>query len=361
MPRKTSKKLLNVIDLFSGCGGLSYGLQKAGFNVLLGVDNWGESLQTFQHNHPHAGILEADISKVKSGDIKNLVGNKKIDLIVGGPPCQGFSLSGPRKFYDKRNRLYLDFVRIVRELKLNAFVIENVPGLAALFGGKVKERIIEEFSKMGYGVEAKVLNASDYGVPQNRKRIIFVGLKGNKVFRFPEPTHFEDIYSFRRKKVSVREAIGDLPILNKKMGSEEANYPSPPSSEYQKLMRRGSSKLYNHVASNHSTRTAEIVALVPEGKNYKTLPQHLINTRNFHVAWTRLHRDKPSPTIDTGHRHHFHPTANRVPTVREAARIQSFPDTFQFFGSKTSQYKQVGNAVPPILAMRLGEELLKYM
>ena len=284
MESKTSPKKIKVVDLFSGCGGLSYGLEKAGFNVLLGVDNWGESLKTFKHNHPHAETLEADISKVKGSDIKKLIGNKKIDLIVGGPPCQGFSLSGPRKFYDKRNRLYLDFVRIVRELKPKAFVIENVPGLAALFGGKVKERIIEEFSKMGYRVEAKVLNASDYGIPQNRRRIIFVGLKGDKIFHFPEPTHFENAHSSHRKKISVREAIGDLPILNKEMGSEEINYPSSPLSEYQKLVRKGSSKLYNHVASKHSIRTTQIVALVPEGKNYKALPQHLINTRNFHVA-----------------------------------------------------------------------------
>jgi DNA (cytosine-5)-methyltransferase 1 len=359
-----SKRKPNVVDLFSGCGGLSFGLEKAGFNVVLGIDNWDESLLTFKHNHPHAEVLEADISKVKGNNIRKLVGNKKIDLIVGGPPCQGFSLSGPRKFYDKRNRLYLDFVRIVRELNPRAFVIENVPGLAALFGGKVKDRIIEEFSKMGYKVEAKVLNASDYGVPQNRRRIIFVGLKGKKVFEFPKPTHFDGngvspILS--KRKITVAEAISDLPLLNGRKGAEEMGYIKSALTEYQKLMHKDSKKIFNHVASNHTKQTAEIIELVPEGGNYKDLPNHLKKIRNFHVAWTRLHRQKPSPTIDTGHRHHFHPTENRVPTVREAARIQSFPDTFRFLGSKTSQYKQVGNAVPPLLAMRLGEELLKYM
>src|SRR3989344_3473866 len=292
-----------VIDLFSGCGGLSYGLEDAGFEVLLGIDNWEPSLKTFKHNHPVAEVMCADISHVTADKIKNIT-QRQGDIIVGGPPCQGFSLSGPRNFYDDRNKLYLEYIRLVKEIGPKAFIIENVPGLAALFGGQVKDRIIEEFSKLGYTVNAKILNASDYGVPQNRKRIVFVGIKGSRLFEFPSPTH---------------------------------------------------------VASQHSKQTVEIVALVPEGKNYKALPKHLQSTRNFHVAWTRLHRELPSPTIDTGHRHHFHPVAHRVPTVREAARIQSFPDRFQFLGTKTDQYRQVGNAVPPLLATAIGKVLLKYL
>src|SRR3989344_5198731 len=138
----SSQKKLNIIDLFSVCGGLSFGFEQAGFNVLLGIDSWGISLETFAYNRPNAKTLEADISKINGADIKKLIGNKKIDVIVGGPPCQGFSLSGSRNFYDERNRLYLDFIRLVAELKPRAFIVENVPGLAALFGGQVKERII---------------------------------------------------------------------------------------------------------------------------------------------------------------------------------------------------------------------------
>lgn len=357
-----SNKKIVTIDLFSGCGGLSYGLNKAGFDVVLGIDNWAPSLETFEYNHPGAKSLCADISRITGKDILKITG-KKVDLIVGGPPCQGFSLSGPRNFYDKRNRLYLDFIRLVKELKPRAFIIENVPGLAALFKGQVRDRIIEEFSKLGYTVNAKILNSSDYGVPQNRRRIVFVGLKGKQMFEFPSVTHLEGSSLgavLGKKKVTVGEAIGDLPMLKNDLGSEEATYSLKAISPYQKLMRRGSEKLLNHVASNHSKQTRETIALVPEGKNYKSLPKHLQSIRNFHVAWTRLDQRKPSPTIDTGHRHHFHPVANRVPTVREAARIQSFPDTFRFLGPKTSQYKQVGNAVPPLMAEEIGKALIKY-
>jgi DNA (cytosine-5)-methyltransferase 1 len=360
------RKNINVIDLFSGCGGLSYGLQKAGFKILLGVDSWSDSLETFAFNHLGAKTLAGDISSIKAKDIFKLVGEKPIDLIVGGPPCQGFSLSGPRNFYDKRNRLYLDFLRLVKELKPKAFLIENVPGLASLFKGQVKEMIIQEFTKLGYCVNAQILDASDYGVPQNRKRIFFVGLSSGKKFEFPSPTHssaekgINMLFGNLQKKVNVWDAIGDLPLLKNEIGSEGVDYKIPPFSDYQVMMRRGSKKIYNHIAARHDARTKEIISLVPEGGNYKMLPEHLRNSRNFHVAWTRLHRHKPSPTIDTGHRHHFHPIANRVPTVRESARLQSFPDSFIFKTTKTSQYKQVGNAVPPLLAKAVGKKLRNY-
>ena len=357
-----SGKKIVTIDLFSGCGGLSYGLIEAGFNIILGIDHWAPSLETFKRNHPEAKTLCADISKLTGKNITKIT-ERKVDLIVGGPPCQGFSLSGPRNFFDPRNRLYLDFIRLVKELKPQAFIIENVPGLASLFGGQIKDRIIKEFNKLGYTVSAQVLNSSDYGVPQNRKRIVFVGLKGKTVFEFPRTTHFlNNTKSPQGKnKVTVAEAIGDLPTLRKGIGAEEAEYTKPAMSNYQKKLRKGSEKIYNHVASKHTKKTTEIIALVPEGGNYKDLPDNLKKTRNFHVAWTRLHSKKPSPTIDTGHRHHFHPSENRVPTVREAARIQSFPDTFKFLGPKTSQYKQVGNAVPPLLAKELGKKLIQYL
>lgn len=349
-----------VVDLFSGCGGLSFGLSQVGFDIVLGSDSWKDSLDTFLLNHRGSNTLLGDIRKITSKEIARKAG--KIDLIVGGPPCQGFSLTGPRNFYDKRNTLYLEFLRVVKDLKPQGFIIENVPGLANLFGGQVKERIIEEFSKIGYTVNSKILNASDYGVPQNRKRIVFVGLRSKKKFEFPVPTHFDEkSLPIFDKKITVWDAIGDLPLLDGSyLGEEIMNYPGKPLTDYQRIMRKGSRKLYNHVAANHDKRTIEIISHVPEGKNYKSLPEKYRNIRNFHVAWTRLDRNKPAPTIDTGHRHHFHPTANRVPTVRESARLQSFPDTFIFTNSKTSQYVQVGNAVPPILAKKLGEKVLEY-
>lgn len=362
---KIVKEIPTVVDLFSGCGGLSYGLEKAGFKIILGIDSWKDALSTFEWNHKDSKILQANISEITGKDIKRYTKNKKVNLIVGGPPCQGFSLSGPRNFYDKRNRLYLDFIRLVSELEPDGFLIENVPGLASLFKGQVKDKIIEEFTKLGYKVSSKILNASDYGVPQNRRRIFFVGLKSGQEFAFPEPTHFEFkntqyLFPVGEKKVTVWEAISDLPT--EQINSKNYNtYSHEPSNYYQKKMREDSSnKIINHEFTKHSEQTKMIVSNVPEGSNYKSLPESLKSARNFHVAWTRLHRQKPSPTIDTGHRHHFHPVENRVPTVREAARIQSFPDNFIFLSNKTSQYKQVGNAVPPLLAEVLGKELIKY-
>lgn len=345
-------KEYNIIDLFSGAGGLSYGFELAGFNVLLGVDNDSKALETFQKNHKNSQILCGDITNVSyEEDIKPLIGDKKIDLIVGGPPCQGMSLSGPRKFDDPRNKLYLSYIRLVKEIQPIAFVIENVIGIISLFKGKIKDSIIEEFSKMGYKVQFKILLASDYGVPQNRKRVIFIGTRKDG-FEYPEPLG---------TTVTTEMALSDLPTLEDELGQEEMDYISAPENDYQKQMRKHSSKVLNHIAAKHSEKVTNTIALVPDGGNYKNLPEELRNTRNFNVAWTRFASWKPAPTIDTGHRHHFHYKYNRVPTVRESARLQSFPDDFIFYGSKTQQFRQVGNAVPPLMARQIANSLLEYL
>lgn len=346
------KNSFNVIDLFSGAGGLSYGFELAGFNVLLGIDNDEAALNTFKLNHKQSEILNCDITEISyATDIRPLIGDNKIDVIVGGPPCQGMSLSGPRKFEDPRNKLYLSYIRLVKEIMPRAFVIENVIGIVSLFKGKIKDHIIEEFTKMGYKVQFKTLVASDYGVPQKRKRVIFVGTL-EEGFSFPEPVGYT---------INTKEALSDLPTLEKELGEIEMEYLSSPQNDYQKLMRSNSDKVYNHLAANHSDRVKEIIAQVPDGGNHKDLPKNLRETRNFNVAWTRFASDKPSPTIDTGHRHHFHYKYNRVPTVRESARLQSFPDDFIFTGNKTQQFRQVGNAVPPLMAKLIGCNLLDYL
>ena len=225
----------------------------------------------------------------------------------------------------------------------------------------VKNRIIAEFQKMGYTVNSKILMASEYGVPQDRKRIFFLGFSDGFI-KFPAPTHAKINVKQRtiggvRPVVTVREAISDLPLLIDEQGYEGMPYSGPPKNDYQRKMRERSIKIYNHVATMHDEKTKRIISLVQQGKNYKSLPEEFRHSRNFHVAWTRIHYDRPSPTIDTGHRHHFHPEANRVPTVRESARIQSIPDKFIFYGSKTSQYRQVGNAVPSLLAYHVAKEI----
>ena len=349
-------KKYNVIDLFAGCGGLSYGFMKAGFDVVLGIDNWKDSLDTFSKNHPGAKTHLADLAKVRPVEITKKYGITpgQIDVIIGGPPCQGFSISGKRKVEDPRNGLYKSFVEFVGHFKPNAFVLENVPNLTAMGGGLIKDKIINDFEKIGYKVVYKILRASDYGVPQNRRRVIFVGLKNGNTFTYPEPTFGINNIPFN----TSYDALSDLPEHSVIDGSI---YQTKPLSEYQKNIRINSTGIYNHEDTKHSEQTVKIISLVPDGGNYKNLPPEYQNKRNVHIAWTRINSIKPSITIDTGHRHHFHYKFNRVPTVRESARLQSFPDTFIFSGSKTSQYKQVGNAVPPILAEAIGVQLLKYL
>lgn len=344
------EKKLNIIDLFCGCGGLSLGFENAGFNVLLGIDMWEDALVTYRHNHKNGNTLCADLASLPVEEVDKAINHKKVDVIIGGPPCQGFSIAGKRIVDDERNKLYKSFVRMVAYFKPKAFVLENVPNILSIGDGAVREAIIKDFSELGYKVTYKVLLAADYGVPQNRRRAIFVGMLDGKEFVFPEPTV--------KQPVTSKEAISDLPEGGIEDGGD---YPLPPQTEYQKLMRQGCEKLYNHEITIHNDRTKEIIAMVPDGGNYKDLPVELQNTRKVHIAWTRLNSKRPSITIDTGHFHHFHYEYNRVPSARESARFQSFPDSFVFIGNKTSKLKQIGNAVPPLMAEVIANEIKKQL
>lgn len=357
---------MNVIDLFCGCGGFSLGFEKAGYDVLLGVDIWKDALNTFEKNHEKAKILEEDLRNISAEQLLSLIDKDRsdIDVIIGGPPCQGFSISGKRILDDPRNQLYKSFVEVVDYIKPKVFVMENVPGLVRLFGGKAKDSILESLEGIGYNVTYKILNAADYGVPQMRKRVFFVGLRKDlfefplDYFQFPLPEYGEGL---RYPYITSEEAISDLPLLNDSYGEQIMSYSLPPTNEYQNLMRLDSGNIFNHIATVHKQKTVEIIAQVPDGGNYKDLPSNLHNTRKVNIAWTRMNSKKPCFTIDTGHNHHFHYKADRVPTVRESARIQSFPDDFIFYGTKTSQLKQVGNAVPPILSCALALEVKKIL
>ncbi len=340
------ENVLNCIDLFCGCGGLSLGFEKAGINVLVGIDAWQDAITTFNYNHINSKGICADLSTLEPSEIEKELNGISVDLIIGGPPCQGFSVAGKRIVDDVRNKLYKNFVRFVEYYKPKAFMMENVPNILSIGGGIIRDSIVKDFSELGYKVVYQVLTASNYGTPQNRRRAVFVGFKNGFEFKFPEKTV--------EKLITSSEAISDLPENSLEDGSD---YPMTTNCDYQKLMRCNSSKIYNHQITEHSERTKKIIALVPDGGNYKNLPEELQQTRKVHIAWTRLNSQKPSFTIDTGHRHHFHYKWNRIPTVRESARIQSFPDDFIFLGTKTSQYKQVGNAVPPLMAEAIAKKI----
>ena len=350
-------KRYNAIDLFAGCGGLSRGFMDAGFKILVGVDNDQAALNTFALNHEGAYALNADLSKQETFEkIKELAGDQEIDVVIAGPPCQGFSVTGPRNFDDPRNRLYLAVLELVRQYQPKGFVIENVPGMAMMYEGQVKDEILRRFQNMGYNVDCRILLAADYGVPQMRKRLVFMGIRsdiGEPVF--PEPIYTPDDY------VTCRDAISDLPSRENELGLEEDVYDKPAVTDYQKRMRGSCTVLHNHVATNHKQFVKDTIALVPEGGNYKDLPTGWGESRTFHEAWTRYDGNKPSKTIDTGHRNHFHYEYNRVPTIRENARLQSFPDDFVFTGNRTQQNRQVGNAVPPLLGYALGKKMMEII
>lgn len=346
---------MNAIDLFAGCGGLSKGFMDAGYHIIVGVDNDQAALNTFTKNHPGAVAMNADLSKQETFDeILKVAGDRSIDVIIGGPPCQGFSLTGPRNFDDERNKLYLAVFEMVKQYNPKGFIIENVPGMATLYNGEIKDEILRRFAALGYNVDCKILCAADYGVPQMRKRLIFMGIRSDlgRPY-FPEPVVDQEHY------VTCREAIGDLPPRVAELGTEIDEYIMEPQSDYQRKMRGDMTVLHNHVATNHTQIVKDTIALVPQGGNYKDLPVGVGESRKFNEAWTRYHGDRPSRTIDTGHRNHFHYEHNRVPTIRENARLQSFPDDFVFLGTRTQQNRQVGNAVPPLLGYHLGLALKK--
>ena len=358
------KKQFTCVDLFSGAGGLSRGFYDAGYNVVLGVDFDDAALQTFKANHGNAEAMKLDL--FDHNNINVIVDflkekNIELDVLVGGPTCQGFSIAGPRDMNDKRNTLYLAMVKLAATLKPQAVVLENVPGMLQTNGGIGAKRIIEDFAEIGYKMTPKLLYAPDYGIPQIRKRVFFVGLRDSEnAFEFPEP--FVDSKDY----VTCEDAISDLPSLQTSdgeivYGEEIQEYETEPKTEYQKMMRKNSKSVRNHIGSIPIEKTKKMISLVPEGKNYKALPEEYRGMYKYHEALTRYNSKKPSLTINTGHRSHFHYKYNRIPTVRESARLQSFPDDFIFYGNKSQQYKQVGNAVPPMLGQVVAKKLLEYL
>lgn len=362
--KEKEKSKLKVLDMFCGCGGLSKGFMDSGYEIVLGIDKEEIALETFELNHGGAKGLNIDLFKEDAIDmIIKAIGDKTIDVLVGGPPCQGFSLAGNRRENDDRNKLYKSMVELASRIKPRAVIIENVPGLATLYNGAAKDGILKDFGDLGYNmVDPQVLYGPDYGIPQIRKRIFFVGLLNSEEgFIYPKPVKTPEEY------ITCEDAIGDLPSLENTMGISPVPYNTLPLSEYQKFMRRKSKEIRNHLGTKHTAETKYLISKVPEGKNYKALPDDdekckaFKSKKRYNESLTRYHSKKPSRTIDTGHRTHFHYKENRIPSVRENARFQSFPDDFIIKGNKQQQYRQIGNAVPPLMGYYLGEQLKKYL
>jgi len=353
-------KDFKILDLFCGAGGFSYGMGKnSHFKTEIALDFNEKAINTFKYNMPETETIVGDITdnNVKQRII-NLSKQKGINMIIGGPPCQGFSLKGKKLgLEDPRNFLFNEYLSIVEAIDPDVFVIENVKTLLSTSAGWFKNQILERVRTMGYQVDHGVLNVSDFGVPQSRQRAIFICAKNRKV-TLPIPSN--------KKTITVRDAIYDLAYLNSNEGEFESKYITEPTSNYQKEMRKGSTKLYNHKASNHADIAIKKLKMIPPECGKEHLPENMVGNQRFSGTWGRLKWDAVSPTIDTrfdaaSNGTNNHPFLNRAITPREAARLQSFDDKFVFIGPKVYIRQQIGNAVPPLLAKAIADKIYKEL
>ncbi|MFA7430160.1 MAG: DNA cytosine methyltransferase [Rhodospirillaceae bacterium] len=391
----------SVLDAFAGAGGFSLGFEHAGYKIsgAIEIDAW--AAETFQANHPEAKVVQRDISLIPDSDLSRMFSESPPDLIIGGPPCQGYSIcnvgSGDPK--DPRNSLFKDFIRLGKIYRPKAMIMENVPNIVKAKtddGIPVVDIIRRELEGLGYNVYAKVLQAIDYGVPQIRKRYLVVASQRSLINPFPQPTHYwgnDDVpnlsHAGLKKCPTLWEAISDLHWLKAGEGSEEADYQKEAENPFQEATRAGSERVYNHIAMKHTKRIIERFSAMGWGVPVSSLPEHLRpRKRNsgdvaevvYDQNNRRLFPHRPSHTLPASFYANFvHPFAHRNFTPREGARIQTFPDTFVFKGKPTvvsqkllaregrseelhlCQYVQIGNAVPPLLAKALAENLTKQI
>ncbi|MDI6553776.1 DNA cytosine methyltransferase [Leuconostoc falkenbergense] len=370
-------KKIKALDLFAGAGGFSYGMERAGIDVVAAVEIDSKIAATYEENHPQTFMINSDVRKIAANHsdsgfentivISDLFAGDSVDIIFGGPPCQGFSMAGRRIrkdkpfFEDERNLLFLEFHRMVKNLNPKVFIIENVPGILNYDNGRVKQEIYEKFKSIGYDVSSRILSADRFGVPQKRKRAIFIG---NRVGISSSELFPRETYD-KQNAVTVWDAIGDLPSLNSGEGTEITKYNQSVKTQYQRQMRNTvNDYFFNHVSSTHSEKTLKIMSLIKPGQTLKDLPKQF-QTKSVHSgAYGRMKKDEPSYTLTTRINtpsvgRITHPIDNRTITPREAARIQSFPDSYHFLGDITTVGMQIGNSVPPLLAQAIGKSIVK--
>jgi DNA (cytosine-5)-methyltransferase 1 len=357
-----------AIDLFCGAGGLSEGFRQAGFHILAGNDFDEFAGETFARSHTEAVFLPGPIETITSTSLLKAAGIRKgeLDCLIGGPPCQAFSVYNHRRgMHDPRSALFREYLRIVEDLKPKWIVMENVTGITSISNGRPVKEIRSALDKLGYQLGVRVLRAEEYAIPQERRRIFFIANRTGEPIFWPEPTHGPG----RKPFVTVWDAISDLPILENGEDPEgPLPYRSKPQSGYQAVLRGTSKEVRNHAAPKLAKVNLERMKYIPEGGSWRDIPVNLLPAgmkrarRCDHTKrYGRLRKNGLSCTVLTKCDLHWgsfvHPEQDRVLTVREAARLQSFPDWFEFSGPRTEQYVQVGNAVPPILGRRIAEAL----
>ena len=360
--------MATAIDLFCGAGGLSLGLEKAGFEILAGNDLFSTAGQTFSAAHPSAHFFDCPIEELSSNKIRKVtgIGRGELTLLAGGPPCQAYSVyNHKRGMEDSRATLFKQYLRIVDELRPHWILMENVAGIYSIGGGEAVRAIKYELAQLGYEVEEKLLKAEEFGVPQERRRVVFIGNRIGAQNTYPSASHGPNLLPL----VTIRDAIDDLPELRNGESCNTDLYRTLPISRYQMIVRGNNTQILNHSAPRLGQVNMNRLEFIPQGGSWRDIPYEMLPAgmkkakRSDHTKrYGRMEWDKQSCTILTKCDIHWgayiHPEQQRAISVHEAARIQSFPDSFEFFGSKTEQYIQVGNAVPPLLAEALGEQLL---
>ncbi len=352
------RKQLYGIDIFSGAGGLSLGAEMAGIKVKHAIEIDESAALTFKKNHKDVTVHQGDIKEIKSSKLK--IDEDPVFIIMGGPPCQGFSLSNTRtrNMNNLKNFLFLEFVRIVRDLKPTWFVLENVKGLTNMEDGNTQKLIENCFKELGYEVNSQVLCASDFGVPQNRYRFFMVGSLSGIKFEFPQK---------QGEVITVEDAIGDLPDLENGQKLEIGSYKVPfeKASRYAQAMRRNSSCPTQNFVSKNNDLVIQRYSYIKQGENWSAIPDELMQNykdkKMTHSGiYKRLKADEPSVVISNYRKSMLiHPYQNRGLSVREAARLQSFPDDFYFCGPISRIQQQIGNAVPPLLAYAVFKQIIK--
>lgn len=378
-----------TIDLFCGAGGIAEGFRQAGFRCVFANDAAADAVQTFTTNHPLAEVALGKIECLQPDRIRRRLGlgRGELDCLVAGPPCQGFSINAPvRSLGDPRNSLFAHYLRFIEAFRPKTLLFENVPGILSLNGGLVVKRLLRELMALGYDVAQKILFAAHYGVPQERWRFIVLGSRSGPAPQHPRPAHTATgranftggrTLTFRGDAVSspllfphvsVKEAIGDLPPLAAGGGADEAPYPGPPISSYASFMRAGSSLVTHHIAPRIAAVNVERLRFIKPGGSWRDIPFELLpagmkkaRSSDHTKRYGRLRPDGLASTVMTKMDPHwgpaFHYSQDRTLSVREAARLQSFPDRYTFIGTRVSQYAQVGNAVPVLLAKAIAEEV----
>ena len=352
-------KKYNVIDLFAGVGGLSYGFSHNDhFNIVMANEYEKDIAKAYSLNHPKVNVIQGDIRNL-SEEILKEYSKKGVDVIIGGPPCQSYSTLGKRQM-DERAHLFEEYCRVLSIVQPKLFLFENVSGLLSMQGGKLIETIKNEFKKLGYDVKSKLLNAADFGVPQFRERVILVGMKGNNCFEYPEEKYGDEKIPYR----TVEDAFSDLPVLGS--GESSSEYASDPQNELQKFYRQNSKYLEENESPKNGEHLLRIMRALPDGGSKDDLPEELRPKSGYGNTYAKMWWKKPAPTVTRNFAtpsssRCVHPRDSRAMTTREGARLQSFPDDYKFYGSTSTKNLEIGNAVPPLLSVELAKQVYLAM